>query len=315
MRYIEDFTEGENIIGHYLCKQKQNMKSKAGKSYLSLVLQDKTGTIDGKVWELNNSIQAFEENDYIKLDAMVISYQNDLQLRITRIRKSMPGEYEPADYIPSTTKDVESLFNQLMSFVTGMENPYLKGLLENVLGDSEISRAFKTRSAAKRLHHSFMGGLIEHTLNVVSLCDFMSTRYKHVNRELLLTSAILHDLAKIYELSDFPENDYTDEGQLLGHIVMGAELIEREAGKIQGFPSETKNLLKHSILAHHGEYEFGSPKRPKTIEAFILYCADNMDAKVRMFEEALDADKTQAAWIGYNKILARNVRKSDVGQE
>ncbi len=311
MRYINELSEGENIIEHYLCKKKNTLKSRAGKSYLSLVLQDKTGTVDAKVWELNNNIQSFDENDFIKIDASVLTYQNELQLNVKKIRRSHEGEYDPMDYIPSTDKDVNELYKKLLEIVKSIEDPYLRQLGENVfINNKEISEKFKQHSAAKAMHHNYMGGLLEHTLNVAEICDFMAPRYKHVNRDLTVLAGLLHDIGKIKELSDFPINDYTDEGQLIGHIVIGAELITEEAAKIENFPQELKNLLKHCILAHHGEYEFGSPKRPKTMEAFILHAADDTDAKLKMFQDAIDSDNTAGNWAGYQKMLSRNIRNS-----
>lgn len=311
MRYIEDFKEGDNITGHYLCKRKQTLKSKSGKSYMSLILYDKTGSVDAKVWELNNAIQSFEENDFIKIEGQVTLFNGEIQLKIVKIRKSAEGEYDPGDFVPITDKNVDVLFENVRMFIETVSNPYLKKLLEAIFCDSDIQKAFKQHSAAKSMHHSFSGGLIEHTLSVAEICDFMSGRYKFVNRDLLITSALLHDIGKIYEISAFPENDYTDDGQLLGHIVMASEMISKQADKIDGFPSQLLSLLKHSILAHHGEYEYGSPKRPKTIEAFILFNADNMDAKVKMFEEAIEKDRTPGNWIGYSRIFSRNIRRSD----
>lgn len=312
MRYIEDFKEDDVILDHYLCKQRQSLKSRAGKSYLSLKLQDKTGTIDAKVWELNNNIQSFEENDFIKIDAVVLTYQNDLQLKINKIRKSTEGEYDELNYIPSTDKDVVTLHEEILNMIESISNEHIKEMLNNIfVNHPKISKEFKVHSAAKSMHHSYMGGLIEHTLSVAQICDFMSTRYKYVNRDILLATALLHDIGKIFELSDFPDNDYTDDGQLLGHLIIGCELITSESNKIDGFPHKLQSMLKHCILSHHGEYEYGSPKRPKTIEAFILHCADNMDAKVKMFEEILEKDNTQGDWVGYHKMLSRNIRKSD----
>lgn len=312
MRYIEDLKEEEHIVEHYYCKHKLTLKSKAGKTYYSLRLQDKTGVVDAKVWELNNDIKSFEEGDFIKIDAVVSSYQNELQLKINKLRKSDEGEYDPLNYIPSTDKDVDSLYSQILDYIKSIKNTYIKQLTENILTkDKKIAGAFKSHSAAKIMHHSYMGGLVEHTLSVTQICDFMAPRYKFVNRDMLISIAILHDLGKVYELSAFPENDYTDGGQLIGHIVIGAELIEKAASAIKDFPDELKMLMKHCILSHHGEYEFGSPKQPKIIEAFILHLADNMDAKVKMFEEALEKDNTKGNWTGYQKILERNIRKSD----
>lgn len=315
MRYIEDFKEDDIIIDHYLCKQRQSLKSRAGKTYLSLKLQDKTGTIDAKVWDLNNNIQSFEENDFIKIDAVVLTYQNDLQLKINKIRKSSAGEYDELNYIPCTDKDVSTLHEEILSIIKSISNEYIREMLNNIfVNHPKISKEFKIHSAAKSMHHSYMGGLIEHTLSVAQICDFMSTRYKYVNRDILICTALLHDIGKIFELSDFPDNDYTDDGQLLGHLIIGCELVTEESDKIEGFPHKLQSIIKHCILSHHGEYEYGSPKRPKTIEAFILHCADNMDAKVKMFEEIIEKDNTQGDWVGYHKMLNRNIRKSDFNE-
>ncbi len=312
MRYISDLKIDETIIEHYLCKKKQTLKSRTGKNYLSLLLQDKTGTINAKVWELNNQIQSFEENDFIKIDGTVLSYQNELQLTIRKIRRSEEGEYDPIDYIPSTDKDIEELYKKIVNLISSLENVYIKTLLENIyIKNDDLRERFKTHSAAKNMHHNYMGGLLEHSLSICQICDFLSSHYSYVNRDLLLASALLHDVGKMFELSPFPDNDYTDDGQLLGHIIIGTELITKEANKIPDFPHQLQSLLKHSILSHHGEYEFGSPKRPKTIEAFILHCADELDAKIKMYEDAILSDNTTGNWVGYHKMLARNLRKSN----
>jgi len=312
MKFISELQADEKIVTHYLCKQKQSLKTRSGKTYLSLKLQDKTGVIDGKVWELNNDIQSFEENDYIKIDAIVLTYQNELQLKITKIRKSREGEYYPQDYIPTTDKDIESLYKQLLDYIKSIQNPFIKQLLNNILvKDEKITSAFKVRSAAKQMHHSYMGGLLEHTLNVVQICDFLADFYRSANRDILLCTAMLHDIGKVYELTDFPSNEYTDDGQLLGHLVMGAQMIKDEASRIPEFPHALSSLLQHSILSHHGEYEYGSPKRPKTIEAFILHMADDLDAKVKMLEDAIDNNNTVGSWIGFQKMLQRNIRRSN----
>ena len=312
MRYLEDVREGEALVGHYLCKQKQSLKSRAGKTYLSLKLQDKTAIVDAKVWELNHQIQSFEEGDFIKIDALALMYQNELQLNVRKIRKSQEGEYNPMDYIPCTDKDISVLYEQFTEYIKTISNNYIKVLLENIfIKNKEIATKFKEHSAAKAMHHNYMGGLLEHSLSVTQICDFMAPRYKFVNRDILIASAMLHDIGKLWELSPFPDNDYTEGGQLLGHIVIGTELISDEAAKITDFPETLKMILKHCIIGHHGEYEFGSPQLPKTIEAFILHCADNTDAKIKMFEDALEKNNTQGHWAGYQKNLSRNVRDSE----
>lgn len=288
------------------------MKSRNGKNYLSLKLQDKTGMVDAKVWDLNNDIQSFQENDFIKVDAFVTTFNNELQLNVKRIRRSREGEYDPADFVPSTDKNIDEMYDQLMGYIKTMKNPYLKKLLEEIfLRHPVISKEFKYHSAAKAMHHSFRGGLVEHTLSVTQLCDFLAPRYNYVNRDILVASAMLHDVGKVLELSDFPTNDYTDDGQLLGHLILGSELIRDAAAKIDGFPKRLESLMKHCMLSHHGEYEYGSPKLPSTPEAFLLHCADNLDAKTKMIEEALAADSTQGHWAGYNRMLQRNLSRSD----
>ena len=312
MRYINELREGETVVGHYLCKSKQTLKSRAGKSYYSLKLQDKTGLLDGKVWDLNNEIKSFEENDFIKIEGTVLIYNNEPQINIRRIRKSQEGEYNPMDYIPSTDKDTEEMYKKLMGYISSVNDKYIKALLNQIFMKNDfVLQNLKKHSAARTLHHGYLGGLLEHTLSVTEICDFMSGRYKKVNRDILICTAMLHDIGKIYELSQFPVNEYTDDGQILGHIFIGAEMVHDAASKIEGFPKNLESLIKHSILAHHGEYEYGSPELPKTIEAFILHCADNMDAKVKAFEEAVESGSNQGNWIGYNKMLQRNIRKTD----
>jgi len=311
MRYLDEIRENERVIEHYLCKQKQALKTKTGKTYYSLKLQDKTAVVDAKVWELNSDIAEFEEFDIIKIDGIALMYQGVVQIKINRIRKSIEGEYEPSEFIPSTDKDVDEMHGQLLDYIDSVGNPPLKQLLQRIIIEHEgISAAIKSHSAAKNMHHSYLGGLLEHTVAVVGICDFMSKQYPHVDRDLLITAAILHDIAKVFELTPMPSNLYTDDGQLLGHIYLGAELINQEAAHIPDFPAGLQSLLKHAILAHHGEYAFGSPKLPATTEAYILHCADNMDAKIKTYQENLDSDATPGLWTGYNKMLERYLRKS-----
>ncbi len=313
MRYINELTDGERIVDFYFCKQRQSMKSqKTGKNYLSLVLSDKTGTISGKVWDISRDIQSFNEGDYIKIDANVQTFNNDLQLNIKKIRKAQEGEYDEADYIPTTDKNVNDLYTKLNDYINSIEDQYIKRLLTNIfIENNTIAENFKKHTAAKAMHHNYMGGLIEHTISVTAICDFFASHYDDVNRDVLIASALLHDIGKIKELSDFPNIDYTDDGELLGHIVMGSEFIGTEADKIDGFPHQLRSLIQHNILAHHGEYEYGSPKLPRTIEAFILHCADDTDAKVKMFETAIADSPSNSVWAGYNRILARNIRKTE----
>lgn len=309
MIYIEDLHEGERISQIYLCKQKVTGITKAGKSYYSLKLQDKTGVCDGKVWELNNSIEHFEAMDYIRIEADVQNYNGSIQLKIYRIRKADPGEYDQKDYMPVSQFGVDEMFAELKKYMDKVQNPYLKQLLNSFFEDEAFVESWKMHSAAKSVHHSFMGGLLQHTLRVTQLCYFLSLQYPIMNRDLLLTAAIFHDVGKVKELSDFPENDYTDEGQLLGHIVMGYQMLKEKIDQIEGFPKKLETELLHCILSHHGELEYGSPKLPSLIEACALAHADDTDAKLDIFAE--EFEKTASTdFLGVNRFLGTNIRKT-----
>lgn len=310
MRYIEQLQDGENVSEVYLCKNKIVGKTKSGKSYYSLLLQDKTGSIDAKIWELNNGIGHFDSMNYVRVDGQITTFNNALQLNVKKIRIADEGEYAQDDYMPCTKNDVDEMFADLLKLVDSLEHSYYKTLLKSFfVDDKETAAEFKRHSAAKTIHHGYIGGLLEHSLAVAKMCDYYTTYYKRLNRDLLITAALLHDIGKIYELSGFPENDYTDAGQLLGHIVMGTMMIRDRIKDIPDFPAKAANELEHCILAHHGELEYGSPKKPALLEALALSFADNTDAKIQTFMEALDA-KDESGWLGYNKMLESNIRRT-----
>ncbi|MBQ8914012.1 MAG: HD domain-containing protein [Lachnospiraceae bacterium] len=309
MNFINELREGENISEVYLCKTKTTATTKAGKTYYSLILQDKSGSVDGKVWELNNGIGHFDNMDYIRVDAQVTSFNNSLQLNIKRIRKADEGEYDPKDYLPCSEKDIEGMYKELLGIVDSISDTHLNKLLKIFfVEDENFIRKFKVHSAAKSVHHGFIGGLLEHSLSVAKLCIYISDNYPAVKRDLLVSAALLHDIGKVDEISDFPENDYTDEGQLIGHIVMGAMMVDEKIKTIEGFPIVLANELKHCILSHHGELEFGSPKKPGLIEALALAHADNLDAKLETFTELINTNTGKKEWLGYNRMFDANVR-------
>ena len=312
MKFIESLREGERINDVYLCKYKQSAVTKNGKSYENVILQDKTGTIDAKIWEPNSmGIDDFEMLDYVAVMGDVTSFQGTLQVSIKRVRKVREGEYDPANYLPVSEYNIEEMYAQLMAYVNAVKNPYLSKLVKQFfVEDAEFVKKFKFSSAAKSVHHGFVGGLLEHTLSVLKLCNFYVKQYPILNADLLYTAALCHDIGKVYELSSFPENDYTDDGQLLGHIVMGCEMIGEQIRKIPGFPVKLGNELKHCILAHHGELEFGSPKKPALVEAMALNFADNTDAKMQTMKELFKAAGDNNDWLGYNRLLESNVRKT-----
>ena len=309
MKYIKDYKEGDRVFDIYLCKHKQSAVTKNGKPYDNVILQDKTGTVDAKIWDPNNAgIEDFDTLDYIEVYGDVTSFQGANQVNVKRIRKCREGEYDPADYLPVSKYPVEDMMKELLALIDSVENPYLKKLLQAFfVEDDAFVKAFKKSSAAKTVHHGFVGGLLQHTLAVARLCDYFSSQYAVLNRDLLLTAGICHDIGKTKELSLFPQNDYTDAGQFLGHIVIGSEMVGEKVRAIDGFPAILANQLKHCILSHHGEYEFGSPKKPAIVEAVALTFADNTDAKMETFTELLESTQ-ETGWLGYNRLFESNVR-------
>lgn len=309
MKFIKDLREGDRIFDIYLCKHKQATVTKNGKPYENVVLQDKTGTIDAKVWEPNNpGISEYDDLDYIEVYGDVTSFQGALQISVKRIRVCAEGEYEPSNYLPVSSKDIDEMYKELLALIQSIQNTYLRQLLESFyVKDEKFVKAFRNSSAAKSVHHGFVGGLLEHTLSVTKLCDYYCTAYPILKRDLLLTAAMCHDIGKTRELSAFPENDYTDEGQMLGHIVMGSQMIAEHAAEIPEFPKNILIQLRHCILAHHGKYEYGSPKIPAIIEAVALNYADDTDAKMETFKEILDNNSEAAGWLGYNRLFESNL--------
>ena len=303
MKFINELREGEKISGIYLCKHKQPAVTKNGKPYENVILQDKTGTIDAKIWEPNSQgIDDFDTLDYIDVIGDVTSFQGSLQVSIKRARKAHEGEYEPGNYLPISEKSIDGMYEELLKYVHSIKNAYLNKLLVKFFEeDEEFIKTFKGNSAAKTVHHGFIGGLLEHTLGVVRLCQYYSKAYPVLNRDLLITAAMLHDIGKTVELSAFPMNDYTDDGQLLGHI--------------PGFPAKLESELKHCILAHHGELEYGSPKKPALAEAAALNLADNTDAKMETITEIFRSAGDNKDWLGYNRFFESNLRKTQCGEE
>ena len=310
MKHIRDLKEGDRVFDIYLCKHKQAAVTKNGKPYENVVLQDKTGTIDAKVWEPNNpGIGDYDALDYIEVYGDVNNFQGTLQVSVKRIRVCGEGEYDPADYLPVSSKNIEAMYEELRELIQSIGNPYLKKLLELFFVEDEaFVKVFRNSSAAKTVHHGFVGGLLEHTLSVTKLCDYYCNAYPVLKRDLLLTAAMCHDIGKTKEISLFPENDYTDDGQLLGHIVMGSQMVAEKAAKIEGFPHGLLTEVQHCILAHHGKYEFGSPKVPALIEALALNYADDTDTKLETFKEILENNNGNAGWFGYNRLFESNLR-------
>ena len=314
MKYINELREGNRMSGVYLCKHKQSAVTKNGKQYENVILQDRTGTIDAKIWDPNSmGIDEFEALDYVDIGGDITVFNGALQVSIKRARKAGEGEYNPADYLPTSRYDIDTMYQELLSWIGTVKNQYLSAILTYYfIQDQETVKRFRMSSAAKSVHHGFVGGLLEHTLSVTRFCDFMVKSYPILNRDLLITAAILHDIGKTKEISAFPMNDYTDDGQLLGHIMIGAEMLHDAIREIPDFPAKVESELKHCILAHHGELEYGSPKKPALMEAAALNMADNTDAKMETFTELFDNAKDPNEWLGYNRLFESNIRKTSM---
>ncbi len=314
MRYLKELKEGDKVSDIYLCKHVASAVTKNGKEYLNVILQDKTGTVDAKVWEPSSGgIGDFNSLDYIFVVGDALTFNNQIQVSIKRLRKAGEDEFDASDYLPVSPRDNDEMYKELKAACDRVKNPYLHSLLLSFfVEDEEFIKAFRKSSAAKMVHHGFVGGLMHHTLSVTALCEYYTGTYPALNHDLLITAALLHDIGKVRELSSFPENDYTDEGQLLGHIVMGSEMIAQHIAAIGDFPEKLKRELQHCILAHHGQLEFGSPKVPELMEAMALNLADNTDAKMETFTELLGGT-TEKGWLGYNRFLEANIRKTSDG--
>ncbi len=312
MIYVNKLREGDRIKQIFLMRARKTAVSKAGKPYETLTLQDKTGALDAKIWDIDNGgIESVDAPAYVEVSGDISKYMGKLQMSVKRLRKADSSEYNEADYMPVSPYPIDQMYENIEKLIDGVEEEHLKALLDSFFRDEDFKKAFCTHSAAKSVHHGFVGGLLQHTFFVARTCDFLSRQYPQLNHDLLVTAALCHDIGKLKELSTFPENDYTDEGQLIGHIVIGIEMITEKIRDIEGFPKTLATELKHCIAAHHGEFEFGSPKKPALIEAVALNYADNIDARMEIFKEALDAATPDSyEFLGFNNFLGSNIRRT-----
>ena len=284
--YIADlanFDEGKLFDGYFLVLAKQQRTTKTNKPYLNVILGDKTGQLEGRVWapEDPRIARDFEQGDIVKARGSASRFDDRLQMKIDQLRLALASEVDKSDLLPSTSYDVAALWTQLIGFVDSLANPDLKLLLLTVVADPLIAQAYREAPAAKQLHHAWLGGLLEHVVSLCTLADLVAPHYPLLDRDLLLTGVILHDIGKIRELSWESGFEYTVEGSLLGHIQIGAALAERTVDSLPGFPPKLKTLVLHMILSHHGKLEFGSPKLPMIPEALVLNFLDDLDAKMQ----------------------------------
>ncbi len=305
--YIADFKEGDSISKTFYVGSRSRLLTRSGKPYLSLTLRDKTGTINAKIWEDADTIySSMGSADFIRVRGTVEKYKDALQLRVDQLTVVRTEDVDLADFLPAGARDPEEMLNELREVSQTVENRFLRELLDLLFADDDFVQRLKVSPGAKYLHHSFIGGLLEHTLSVAKICDWLCGHYQNINRDLLLAGAILHDIGKVYELTASPSFDYTTEGRLIGHLVIGCRILEEKIRQIGGFPRELKMELQHLILSHHGTYEYRSPVVPKTVEAMLLYHVDNLDAKVQLTQDWIERAKTDpSAFTPYHKLLER----------
>lgn len=309
--YVRDIKAGEKIVDVFLVAEKNLAFSQKGAPYLNVRLKDKTGELDGKIWD--NALEwdkIFKKGDLVHIQSRSASYKNNIQLSILELRKISDEEIDLTDYLPAARQDTEAMLAELMTLGESVSDPHLRALLTAFFLDEEIVTLLKRAPAAKGFHHTYLGGLLEHTLSVARLLDNASAHYGNLDRDLLLAGGILHDIGKIYEFSYDSVVSYTDEGRLIGHIVMGAAMVDKKIDALTGFPSLLALKLRHIMLSHHGDLEYGSPKRPKTLEALVVHFMDDLDAKVNAFQEFIAAspdDETE--WTPYHRLLERYIYK------
>lgn len=304
---IQEIPENSFIEGQFLVKDKNNGVTKNGKKYLALNLTDSTGEVKARIWDNAEKLGSrFSQGDIVQLKAYSVSYQGSLQLNISAIEKAAVEPSEIKNFLPAADIDPEALFAEVLGICRKISNRHLRQLLDQIFSRPEIAEAFKATPAAKSIHHDHIGGLIEHTVNVARLALAIAPMYKHLDVDLLLTGALLHDIGKIQELSYDKGFAYTDRGRLIGHITLGDEFIAGCMKKIPDFPEDLELVVRHLILSHHGQYEFGSPKRPKTPEALLLSYLDDLDAKMFGFVEQIKKELAPGSkWTSYNKLFDR----------
>jgi 3'-5' exoribonuclease len=309
--YVTDIEVGNKVNGVFLVTEKNLAVSQKGSPYLNLRLRDKTGEIDGRVWENAEEFnKLFHKGDVIAIRSRAVNYRNVTQLSISHIEKIDDSLIEPADFSPATALNIDDMYDELMSYIDGITSPPLQKLLNAIFHDDEIRTAFKRAPAAKGLHHCYIGGLLEHTLSVTQLLDKAAQHYRNVNRDLLIAGGILHDIGKIYELSFAKMIDYTDKGRLVGHIVIGVEIVDQKIAALDDFPEQLALELRHILLSHHGVLEFGSPKRPKTLEALLVNMIDDLDAKINAFQGFIDSSNDDDShWTPYHRLFDRFIYK------
>ena len=305
--YIEEIAPGQNVASRFLIDDLRLGQTKAGKPFVGLTLRDRTGAMEARVWEAADDFYSkFQNGDVLEVIGKADSFQGKVQLKVGKARRVEDDDIDPSRFLPASKHDPEEMWAELTALINTIGQAYIRGLLLDILNDPRVGPAFKRAPAAKRFHHAYVGGLLEHTLSVVRAADAVCRLYPALHRGVLLAGAVLHDLGKIREFDQGLTGDYTDEGRFLGHLIIGLEIIEEKLAAYPDFPRDMALHLKHLVVSHHGEYEMGSPKRPKTLEALALHHLDDLDAKMNgiggFIERHVDE---RTGWTDYNRLMER----------
>ncbi len=312
-KYVSDLRPNEDVTTTFLVQSKDVRLKKTGEPYLSLMLADKTGEIDAKMWDnVAEVVDTFDRDDFIKVKGRVQIYQNRPQFTIHKMVRCDEGLVDFADYFPASERDPEEMFAELRDIVAQVKNEHIRALLEAVLDDPEIAARYKRAPAAKSVHHAYLGGLLEHVLSLCYLCRVTAQHYPFIDLDLMIAGAVLHDVGKIYELSYRRSFGYTDQGQLLGHIIIGLRIIDDKLRQLPEFPPRLRALIEHIVLSHHGSLEFGSPKVPVFPEALLFHYLDNIDSKMENMRAVLERDnQVEGVWTSYSPPLERYILKKE----
>jgi len=310
--YVNELEPNKVITGSFLVHSKEIRQKKTGELYLSLLLGDRTGDVDAKMWDnVTEVLEAFERDDFVKVKGLIQVFHNRPQLTVHKIRRMEDSEVEFGDYFPSSRRDPQEMWRDLRAVVNGLTNPHLRGLLNALLDDEDIGRRYRLAPAAKQIHHAFLGGLIEHVLSLCGLARVAAAHYQ-VDLDLLLTGVVLHDIGKIYELNYERGFSYSPDGQLLGHINIGLRMVAEKLRTLPDFPPGLRTLVEHMILSHHGHLEFGSPKLPQFPEALLLHYLDDMDSKMEAMRALIETDRqVEGCFTTFNPALERPALKMD----
>jgi len=309
-RFITDIKAGDRVDDIFVLSEKILSQKRDGNNFLNVILSDKTGTIKGVVWDNVDQIAVgITSGDFAHVNGSVSDYRGTLQVVIKKMDPISPDMIDPSDFLPQTSRDIEGMFERLIKITETIKTDYLKALIDAFFKDKEFVNKFKTAPAAKKMHHAYIGGLLEHTLSMVSLADKIAGHYSGIDRDLLLSGTILHDIGKIDEFEYQFKIDYSDKGRLLNHIVIGLKMVDDKLPGIEHFPENQVLLLKHLIVSHHGTREFGSPEPPKTIEAVLLNYIDEIDSKVSGIRDFIASEDTDETWTSYHRLLERHFFK------